>query len=173
VRKIQDACLYPDAGFGFSPLQTERASVIFLPFNSLGQIEGIGDMDNGRSIGFVCITKADEFFQQPERALKRKRSEREFLRPFGIGEEIRDWGVAPGDWVIFPYNDRVETVALQVLPSIARQAWRARTELGNRKVFGGANYFEANKPWYEYGSRRKGVQPVGPGDQAAGRGHGG
>lgn len=103
------------------------------------------------SIGFVCITKADEFFQQPAIALMRKRLEPRFIRTFGLGEEIRDWSVIDGDSVIFPYTSDVATIPLLCIPNIARECWAYKHELGNRKVFGGLSYFESGKHWYEYG----------------------
>ncbi len=102
-------------------------------------------------IGFVCITKADEFFMQPGTTYRRAKLEPIFVRPFGIGEQIRDWGFDSELGVIFPYNDQIQTVELSSAPSIANYAWPYRTELGNRIVFGGRTYFAAGKPWYEYG----------------------
>lgn len=81
----------------------------------------------------------------------RSRVEKQHIRPFGIGEEVRDWLILAGDWVIFPYNESIETVQLEDIPQIERFMWRYRTDLYNRKVFGGKTYREANKPWYEYG----------------------
>ncbi len=103
------------------------------------------------SIGFVCITKADDFFMQPNSALKRKKIEQAFVRPFGIGEEVRDWRVTPGESVIFPYQSDIQAVALSATPSLNRECWPYKYELGNRRVFGGGTYFEAGKPWYEFG----------------------
>ena len=103
------------------------------------------------SIGFGCITKADEFFCQPENALLRKGVERAAQRVFGIGDEVRDWSHTPCFAVLFPYASDLSTAELQQIPGFAHQAWAQRTELGNRKVFGGNSYFQAAKPWYEFG----------------------
>ena len=107
--------------------------------------------DHANEIGFVCITKADEFFMQPVTTFRRSLLERHHVRSFGIGEQVRDWVFASDYGAIFPYDDEIQTVALNGIPSIARYAWPYRTELGNRIVFGGRTYFAAGKPWHEYG----------------------
>lgn len=103
------------------------------------------------SIGFVCITKQDDVFCQPYEVCSRLGLEKEQLKPFGIGEEIRDWNVENGDWVIFPYDENIKTIPLKNMPRIGLFVWPQRTVLGDRKVFGGQTYFQAGKPWHEYG----------------------
>jgi len=107
--------------------------------------------DPTSEIGFACITKADEFFMQPAKTFRRTGLERPYVRPFGIGEQVRDWSFDSDTAVIFPYNHDICTEHLSDLPLIARFAWPFRTELGNRSVFGGKTYFQVGKPWYEYG----------------------
>jgi len=109
----------------------------------------LGDLST--SIGFVCITKADDFFCQPHSTLKRKRIETGSRRVFGLGDEVRDWLHNPLFDVLFPYTNAYLTESLSRIPGFSREAWGFRTELGNRKVFGGKNYFEDGKPWYEFG----------------------
>ena len=102
-------------------------------------------------IGFVCITKADDVFSQPNATFRRLRCEPSRIRPFGIGEKVRDWHIQPGDAVLFPYDSEVATVPLKAMPLVHRFIWPYRVELENRKVFGGQTYREADKPWHEYG----------------------
>lgn len=103
------------------------------------------------SIGYVCITKQDEVFAQPWIVFIRSGVDEFHLRPFGVGEDVRDWSVEPGEWVIFPYDDCVRTLAAEQMPSAIKFMWPYRSPLSDRKVFGGASYREASKPWYEYG----------------------
>ena len=103
------------------------------------------------NIGFVCITKADDVFAQHARVFARLRCELVRILPFGIGEEVRDWAIAPGESVIFPYDENIETIIISDFPNLQRFMWRFQTELENRKVFGGQTYREAGKPWHEYG----------------------
>ena len=102
-------------------------------------------------IGFACITKADDFFSQPSRVFRLAQLEASNIRPFVTGDQVRDWSLNSCDSVVFPYDSSIETVPLELIPRIARYAWAFRTELGNRMVFGGHNYFAAGKPWYEFG----------------------
>jgi len=118
------------------------------------QLDGLANskLENvSTEIGFVCITKADEVFSQSLQTFLRNKAEKQYIRPFGIGEEVRDWLVSTGDWVVFPYTERIETVQLENIPHIERFMWRYRIDLYDRKVFGGKTYREAGKPWYEYG----------------------
>jgi hypothetical protein len=103
------------------------------------------------SIGFMCITKQDDVFPQPKQVLLRFGCEPTQIRPFGIGEEFRDWSQDECQWVIYPYDQRVQTLSPDVLPQILRFMWPYRTILEDRKVFGGQTYREVGKPWYEYG----------------------
>ena len=150
------------------------------------------------SIGFMCITKEDNVFPQPFEVLRRQRCEEVHIRPFGIGEEVRDWTQALGQFVIYPYDFHVKTLSSSMLPQIINFMWPFKRILEDRKVFGGQTYKEVGKPWYEYGQipadrqatplldrvcvcgdaqsfcarpGREGVQAVGTDHQAAGERH--
>jgi hypothetical protein len=103
------------------------------------------------AVGFMCITKQDDVFPQPARVLKYIRSETPNVKEFVTGDIVRDWSVNTGNSVIFPYDHSVSTVALSEIPNLHRFLWYFRTNLENRKVFGGLNYRQAKKPWWEYG----------------------
>lgn len=104
-----------------------------------------------KDIGFVCITKADDVFVLPRRAAIRKGCERSALRPFAIGEEVRDWTVADQSVCLFPYTDEVDLLPAERLEGALRFIWRCRTPLLDRKVFGGDTYRDVGKVWYSYG----------------------
>ena len=106
-----------------------------------------------KDIGYTCITKEDEFFVQPKGALRRRRAEERHIKPFGIGQEIRDWREeTQSEWVVFPYQGaELSTVSLQAIPRISESLWPYRSKLRDRKVFDGQTYLEAGKPWHEYG----------------------
>jgi len=107
--------------------------------------------DISKSIGFMCITKQDDVFAQPKRVLATAYCETIQIRPFGIGEDVRDWMITNGDWVVFPYNANTEVIPAVDIPNIRRFMWPFKTPLWERKVFGGQNYRQAGKSWYEYG----------------------
>ena len=102
-------------------------------------------------VGFICITKLDDVFCQSREMMSRLRFEKDYVKEFGVGEDIRDWEQHPGDQVIFPYDERIETVKESQLPNIIKFMNSFKTVLNARKVFGGKTYREAGKPWYEYG----------------------
>jgi len=102
-------------------------------------------------LGFVCITKADDVFVIPEAVAFRKRLAVQGIRPFGVGEDVRDWNITSHNSCIFPYNDDAELLTETDLASTLKFIWRCRTSMLDRKVFGGQNYAQAGKPWYSYG----------------------
>ena len=103
------------------------------------------------AIGFMCITKKDDAFAQPPRVLRRAGVQEAHLRPFVVGQSVRDWRVNSVEDVVFPYDAQLEVVEPDVVPELDRFLWCWRTELGNRKVFSGQSYFQAQKPWWAYG----------------------
>lgn len=102
-------------------------------------------------LGFVCITKADDVFVVSEAVASRKKLDVRYLRPFGIGEDVRDWTVVSNNLCIFPYTDDVELVPETELCNTLRFIWRCRIPLLDRKVFGGQTYGQVGKAWYSYG----------------------
>ncbi|MGM8930216.1 BREX-2 system adenine-specific DNA-methyltransferase PglX [Salinicola halophyticus] len=103
------------------------------------------------AIGFVCITKQDDIFVQERSVFLRYGIREEERKPFGIGEEVRDWGCFSTLEVIFPYDDEVSTVRPGCFFSSIFFMWPYREVLYSRKVFSGESYREAGKPWFEFG----------------------
>jgi hypothetical protein len=102
-------------------------------------------------LGYVCITKADDVFVLPKQAAIRKGCEPFALRPFAIGEEVRDWAINDESVCLFPYNDDVELLTEDQLSGALRFIWHCRTSLLDRKAFGGKTYRDIGKAWYSYG----------------------
>jgi hypothetical protein len=102
-------------------------------------------------LGFACITKADDVFVMPRAAALRGGCESSALRPFGIGEEVRDWSITDDSVCLFPYESNAELLPDSSLHGMLRFIWPCRTALLDRKVFGGQTYREAGKAWYSYG----------------------
>ena len=114
--------------------------------------KAITNLDNVvAEIGYVCITKADELFAQPCQTFLRYLVEDQYVRPFGVGESVRDWNLSTEHSVIFPYDEAISTIEIDSVAFLSRFLWPWRTELGSRIVFGGQTYFASGKPWYEYG----------------------
>lgn len=104
-----------------------------------------------RDLGFVCITKADDVFVLPKDAALRNGCEISAIRPFAIGEEVRDWAVNDKNICLFPYDDDVDLRPTHELKGALRFIWPCRTALWDRKVFGGGTYRDVGKAWYSYG----------------------
>ncbi len=119
------------------------------------QLENVAKRTLGKlaeSIGFHCITKMDEVYLLDARTAARKGISSTAIRDFGTGEAVRDWAHVEDCVSIFPYDESIITLPIDRLAKeVFRYLWRFKTTLGNRKVFGGESYFEAGKPWWEYG----------------------
>ena len=117
-------------------------------------LEETGHQTLGRisdSIGFMCITKQDEVFALPAATLRRWGANPD-ARPFGIGQDVRDWSVVPSLHAIFPYDASINALPLSELSlGTQRLLFRSRRVLEDRKVFGGATYRETGRPWWTFG----------------------
>lgn len=103
------------------------------------------------SIGFVCITKADDVFVHEKGVLVRNGVSTKNIRHFGLGEEVRNWSHLENLDVLFPYSDKVITTPPKDFVDAILFMWPYREILGARKAFGGLTYKESGKTWYEFG----------------------
>jgi hypothetical protein len=103
------------------------------------------------SIGFMCITKQDDVYVQSAETLRRFRVEEEWIRPFGMGDVVRDWYVSEGPSAVFPYDPNIELRQLSNARGASSYLWRFRRVLEERAVFGGETFRTAKRPWWEYG----------------------
>lgn len=120
----------------------------------LGKIEAACQSVVGnyaKSIGFVCITKADDVFVHEKGVLARNNVDRSNIRLFGLGEEVRNWLHQETLEVLFPYTDDVVTRAPSDFVAAVAFIWPYREFLWSRKAFGGLTYKQADKTWYEFG----------------------
>ncbi|WP_432061652.1 BREX-2 system adenine-specific DNA-methyltransferase PglX [Streptomyces sp. S1] len=101
-------------------------------------------------IGFYGDTHADDALTMPRRTLQIRGAEKEFTKPIGVGDEVRDFTLNEGDWIIHPYDASRSIAPLSSMPRIERILWPNRTELGNRSTFSGRTYFADNRPWWEW-----------------------
>lgn len=100
-------------------------------------------------MGVFGMTNADESMLASASAFVRASVEAEFRRPLVVGDMLRDWAIATAGEVLFPY-DKVDSIELDVAPSLARWLWSTRTVLGNRATFGKSTYFEEKRPWWAW-----------------------
>ena len=101
------------------------------------------------SIGFLAITGEDDIFVAPKRVFAVKDAP---ARPFGVGENVRDWNVEIQDYVLFPYSvsgSNVQAVSKLDLGSYFTALWAYRTQLRKRVMFGKTPEQHGHN-WYGY-----------------------
>ena len=106
-------------------------------------------------IGRAARTGEDNAFSLSPGAASRANLPTEWLRPFLVGEAIRDWSCHADDLdnAIFPYdvqeNLRVVPPTDPRIEPILKYLWSYKTHLKNRTTFQG-NMADAGLHWYEY-----------------------
>jgi hypothetical protein len=101
-----------------------------------------------RSAGFLAIPGEDDAYVMPRRSGERSRVPVEHLCE---GDAVRDWTVADGEAVIFPYGPPPDYRALnsQEASSLLRILWPARTWVEGRSTFG-RTVTEQGYKWFEF-----------------------
>jgi hypothetical protein len=101
------------------------------------------------SIGFYQDTHADEAFVQPI-AFFRRHDLWNYMRPQVRGDDCRDWILTADEGILFPYDhDLLQWTSLPAGEKLG-WFWSLRTILWNRTTFGGGNYRQAGRPWFDY-----------------------
>ncbi|MFI8452372.1 BREX-2 system adenine-specific DNA-methyltransferase PglX [Streptomyces erythrochromogenes] len=101
-------------------------------------------------VGFYGDTHADDALVMPRRTLQARQAEQEFVKHIGVGDDVRDFSLTSGNWVVHPYDTARKIASLAAMPNIERILWPNRTELGSRSTFSGRTYFADGRPWWEW-----------------------
>lgn len=102
------------------------------------------------TVGVFGMTNADECMLANPSAWSRTTVPAEFIRPVGIGEEIRDWSWSPEQCALYPYHWPATLAAIEEFSGLYRFLWPYKTTLGNRATFGGGTYFRDGLPWWKW-----------------------
>lgn len=102
------------------------------------------------TIGFGCVTGEDDLFALPKDVLARCGITPLQVRPFGVGDEMRNWEGDTSQEVLFPYSPDIALLGLLDVEGALQHLWCFRTLLGARAVFGGQSYLQAGKAWWEF-----------------------
>ncbi|GAB3687923.1 BREX-2 system adenine-specific DNA-methyltransferase PglX [Nocardiopsis oceani] len=94
------------------------------------------------SIGFAVITGEDGVFVVDSTV--RDRLPQLPVRPFVLGDAVRDWRISSGDFVIAPFDDGGNGA-----DEIEKYGWGWRSMLGGNIYFG-KNKYERGLKWYDY-----------------------
>lgn len=101
-----------------------------------------------KPIGFAAITGEDEAFVVPEHVARKLKA---ITRPFGVGDEIRDWQINPTEVAVFNYEingNSIVSLSLQNNTTLKAYFWNLRTKLRNRLMFGKTPEM-AGKNWWD------------------------
>lgn len=97
-------------------------------------------------VGARLLTRLDEVFELPSGCGRRLGGQPSNVRPFAVGEDVRDWQVSPKTELLYPYAGNFEP---DCSAPIFRFLWRWRVLLVERVAFG-KSQIERGLPWFGY-----------------------
>ncbi|GAA3991941.1 BREX-2 system adenine-specific DNA-methyltransferase PglX [Streptomyces plumbiresistens] len=100
--------------------------------------------------GFSGFSGADDAFYLPPRWHQRFGTPRRMMRKVALGEELRDWVIAPVNLAIAPYGSGGEILEVDAREKWARNLWRVKQPLGRLADFSGKTRFEVGVPWWSW-----------------------
>ncbi|MFG2703098.1 BREX-2 system adenine-specific DNA-methyltransferase PglX [Streptomyces sp. NPDC048386] len=103
-----------------------------------------------REIGFASFSGVDDAFYLPGDWHRRYGTPKNLQRPMVVGEDIRDWVLAPTDVALTPYADDGKLVAFKQNAPWGRHLWKYKQIMGRLTDFSGKSRFDANIPWWSW-----------------------
>lgn len=100
-------------------------------------------------IGICGMTNADDVMIATKQSFYRFKVEDSLIRRLVLGEQIRDYEIELGEYVLFPYIEET-LVEITLTKGFMKWMWPCRTVLGNRATFSKNTYFTENRPWWEW-----------------------
>ena len=100
-----------------------------------------------KDTGARLLTRLDEVFEMPVAALARFNISQSFVRPFAVGEDIRDWTITPENQLLFPYESTGFTPCSS--GPVIRFLWAWRGLLETRVAFG-MSQKDRGLPWFGF-----------------------
>jgi hypothetical protein len=101
-------------------------------------------------IGAQFITGKDEAYVLTGHCLRRFRIPHNLARPYGTGEDVRNWAVSEGGFILFPYDKKLVPLP-QPLPSpLAHHLEPFRETLENCVISGSVTKKETHLKWFEF-----------------------
>ena len=88
-------------------------------------------------------------FLAHRRALLRRGVEKDFVKQFVTGEDVRDYVVSPGNFCVFPYRDG-QLIAPAAGSGLLSWLWPLRTSTWARATFSKKTYREDGRQWWEW-----------------------
>ncbi len=102
--------------------------------------------DLAASVGISAVTGEDDVFMRPARCFRgvSKVHQRRLVE----GDQVRDWAIAPGDMVLFPYDSDLNLLPLSDVKGATAVLWPYRSVINKRKRFG-VPMLQRGLTWYE------------------------
>lgn len=119
-------------------------------FKQLNQFGSFTIKDVCPSIGYACFPGLDPPFVVDRGTLQRRRIQQDFIKPYIVGETIRDWGVSSDETALVPYDSDFELLPYDDSQSWARLLWPYRSSLKTLKTFGNKTRGETGEAWWSW-----------------------
>ncbi|MBI5683474.1 MAG: Eco57I restriction-modification methylase domain-containing protein [Verrucomicrobia bacterium] len=102
------------------------------------------------SCGSMFDTHKDDAFVLSGHVVRKVGIERSFLVPFVPGDQLRNWLVFDGEFVLKPYDDKWKLLEEDRKTGLFKWLRMMKQELGGRATFGGQTYLKAGEPWFRF-----------------------
>ena len=102
------------------------------------------------SIGFASFPGMDEVFAAGASAFPRRGFPIEFIRPFVVGDSVRDWGISAEEHAFVPYESNLTPIRLDENSRWARALWPMRAVLEGVVTFGGRTRKQCGDQWWTW-----------------------
>lgn len=103
------------------------------------------------SIGFASFPGQDEAFGAGVKAdLRRHAVDARYIKPFVVGDCVRDWSMLNATVAFAPYDDHFEPIPLSSEAPWAAKLWPYRTSIGSVISFGGRTRLQCGDSWWTW-----------------------
>jgi hypothetical protein len=107
------------------------------------------DISAGPS-GFGGFSGADDAFYLGQAWHSRFNSPIELQREVALGDEVRDWHIAPELRALAPYDNDGNILPIDTSARWAHHLWLVKQQLGGLADFGGRTRFSLGLPWWSW-----------------------
>ncbi|MGD9620623.1 MAG: BREX-2 system adenine-specific DNA-methyltransferase PglX [Mycolicibacterium sp.] len=141
-------------------VELDRAVLASFPWHLVSPVRGsvFRSMEEAASgtlattvetFGYTGQTNADSAFLARRRALLRRGVEKDFVKQFVTGEDVRDYVVSPSSFCVFPYRDG-QLITPAPGSGLLSWLWPLRTSTWTRATFSKKTYREDGRQWWEW-----------------------
>ncbi len=133
------------ASFPWSLVSPDRTAVIqTMEESAAGTLATLVE-----TFGYTGQTNADSAFLATRRALLRRGVEKDYIRQFVTGVDVRNYVVKPNNFCVFPYRDG-QLIEPAAGSGLLAWLWPLRTSTWARATFSKKTYREDGRQWWEW-----------------------